>query len=96
MTESNPTTLFFHFHFNGSDTGDTRVTRRGGLLHGLRRQRSTNATANARRRNLGTLALALARRSRCETLFLFLRLMGTDQHQLSTPPTADTRLLNQD
>jgi len=63
MIESNPTNLFFHFHRTGSDTVDTRETRCGGLLHGLRRQRNTNATANAQRQNLGTLALALARHS---------------------------------
>jgi hypothetical protein len=57
--------FFFHFQRNGSDILVTVETNGGGLLLGLRRQRITKATVNARRRNflLLTLALALARRS---------------------------------
>ena len=87
MTEVNPTSLFFHFQRTGSDVIDTLETNVGGLLLGLRLQRTTKTTANARRRNLPTLALALARRSRCETFF-FLRVMGQDQP--TSPPSLDT------
>jgi hypothetical protein len=76
MTDSNPTAfLSFHFHFQrtGSDKRDTNAL---GLLPDLRQQRTTKATANARRTNFLTLALALARRSARETLFFLLRVLG--------------------